>query len=197
MGNSWGEYSVFPCFLGQVTDIKEKLKLSKKVWSALPYTICKDESMTAGAANEEECWNGHSKARWGGLAFFWSGHCSASPGRLCWLGSTGLVMHKATESGGARRHLATAVQGDRFDGHLGTLTLKVPLSVESSFWVPRLWMRTEERWQMPGYGYPEITKRLLCSLNDLKTAELFLSIANGQDSLFFPSHVKQEVKVQL
>lgn len=47
-----------------VTDIKEKLKLSKKVWSALPYTICKDESMTASAANEEECWNGHSKARY-------------------------------------------------------------------------------------------------------------------------------------
>uniref|UniRef100_A0A8I3RTW0 Glypican 6 n=2 Tax=Canis lupus familiaris TaxID=9615 RepID=A0A8I3RTW0_CANLF len=48
----------------QVTDIKEKLKLSKKVWSTLPYTICKDESMTAGTSNEEECWNGHSKARY-------------------------------------------------------------------------------------------------------------------------------------
>lgn len=55
--------TVFPCFLDQVTDIKEKLKLSKKVWSALPYTICKDESVTAGTSNEEECWNGHSKAR--------------------------------------------------------------------------------------------------------------------------------------
>lgn len=53
----------FPWFLDQVTDIKEKLKLSKKVWSALPYTICKDESVTAGTSNEEECWNGHSKAR--------------------------------------------------------------------------------------------------------------------------------------
>ncbi|ERE88477.1 glypican-6-like protein, partial [Cricetulus griseus] len=47
-----------------VTDIKEKLKLSKKVWSALPYTICKDEGVTAGTSNEEECWNGHSKARY-------------------------------------------------------------------------------------------------------------------------------------
>nr|XP_012625206.1 glypican-6 isoform X1 [Microcebus murinus] len=47
-----------------VTDIKEKLKLSKKVWSALPYTICKDESVTAGTSNEEQCWNGHSKARY-------------------------------------------------------------------------------------------------------------------------------------
>lgn len=56
-------FIVFPRFLDQVTDIKEKLKLSKKVWSALPYTICKDESVTAGTSNEEECWNGHSKAR--------------------------------------------------------------------------------------------------------------------------------------
>ncbi|XP_050006346.1 glypican-6 isoform X2 [Alexandromys fortis] len=47
-----------------VTDIKEKLKLSKKVWSTLPYTICKDERVTAGTSNEEECWNGHSKARY-------------------------------------------------------------------------------------------------------------------------------------
>uniref|UniRef100_A0A3Q2IBS9 Glypican 6 n=1 Tax=Equus caballus TaxID=9796 RepID=A0A3Q2IBS9_HORSE len=47
-----------------VTDIKEKLKLSKKVWSTLPYTICKDESVTAGTSNDEECWNGHSKARY-------------------------------------------------------------------------------------------------------------------------------------
>lgn len=50
-------------FLDQVTDIKEKLKLSKKVWSTLPYTICKDERVTAGTSNDEECWNGHSKAR--------------------------------------------------------------------------------------------------------------------------------------
>lgn len=28
---------------------------------------------------------------------------------------------------------------------------------------------------MPGYGYPEITKSFLCSLNDFKVAELFLS----------------------
>lgn len=52
--------------LNQVTDIKEKLKLSKKFWSTFPYTICKDERVTAGSSNEEDCWNGHSKARWGG-----------------------------------------------------------------------------------------------------------------------------------
>jgi hypothetical protein len=59
-----GLLTCFPWFLDQVTDIKEKLKLSKKVWSALPYTICKDERVTAGTSNEEDCWNGHSKARW-------------------------------------------------------------------------------------------------------------------------------------
>lgn len=52
--------------LNQVTDIKEKLKLSKKFWSTLPYTICKDERVTAGPSIEEDCWNGHTKARWGG-----------------------------------------------------------------------------------------------------------------------------------
>lgn len=51
--------------LNQVTDIKEKLKLSKKFWSTFPYTICKDERVTAGSANEEDCWNGHTRARWG------------------------------------------------------------------------------------------------------------------------------------
>lgn len=49
--------------LNQVTDIKEKLKLSKKFWSTLPYTICKDEQVTAGPSIEEDCWNGHTKAR--------------------------------------------------------------------------------------------------------------------------------------
>lgn len=49
--------------LNQVTDIKEKLKLSKKFWSTLPYTICKDERVTAGPSMEEDCWNGHTKAR--------------------------------------------------------------------------------------------------------------------------------------
>uniref|UniRef100_A0A8C3Y4Y1 Glypican 6 n=1 Tax=Catharus ustulatus TaxID=91951 RepID=A0A8C3Y4Y1_CATUS len=48
----------------QVTDIKEKLKLSKKFWSTLPYTMCKDERVTAGPSVEEDCWNGHTKARY-------------------------------------------------------------------------------------------------------------------------------------
>lgn len=47
----------------QVTDIKEKLKLSKKFWSTLPYTICKEDRVTAGLSNEEDCWNGHTKAK--------------------------------------------------------------------------------------------------------------------------------------
>ncbi|KAJ7421387.1 hypothetical protein WISP_42973 [Willisornis vidua] len=51
-------------FVAEVTDIKEKLKLSKKFWSTLPYTICKDERVTAGPSVEEDCWNGHTKARY-------------------------------------------------------------------------------------------------------------------------------------
>ncbi|KAG8137621.1 hypothetical protein E2320_004846 [Naja naja] len=47
----------------KVIDIKEKLKLSKKFWSTLPYTICKEETVTAGMSNEEDCWNGHTKAK--------------------------------------------------------------------------------------------------------------------------------------
>uniref|UniRef100_H3AR47 Glypican 6 n=1 Tax=Latimeria chalumnae TaxID=7897 RepID=H3AR47_LATCH len=48
----------------KVRDIKEKLKQSKKFWSTLPYNICSDSRVTAGTSNEEECWNGHSKARY-------------------------------------------------------------------------------------------------------------------------------------
>ncbi|KAM4794685.1 glypican-6 [Rhinophrynus dorsalis] len=47
-----------------VVESKDKLKISKKLWSSLPYTICKEERMTGGLSNEEECWNGHSKARY-------------------------------------------------------------------------------------------------------------------------------------
>ncbi|XP_053161360.1 glypican-6 isoform X2 [Hemicordylus capensis] len=47
-----------------VTDIKDKLKLSKKFWSTLPYTICKEDEVTAGLSNEEDCWNGHTKAKY-------------------------------------------------------------------------------------------------------------------------------------
>eukprot|EP00062_Callorhinchus_milii_P006606 gi/632947357/ref/XP_007889008.1/ PREDICTED: glypican-6-like [Callorhinchus milii] len=47
-----------------VVDIKDKLKLAKKFWSTLPYTICNDEKLTAGMSNEEECWNGHNKGRY-------------------------------------------------------------------------------------------------------------------------------------
>lgn len=52
---------------------------------------------------------------------------------------------------------------------------------------------------MPGYGYPEITMSLLCSLNDFKAGELFLSVVKFARLavVFFPSQVKQEVKIQL
>lgn len=62
------------------------------------------------------------------------GRCTSSPGKLSWHSAANLFMQKATEGGGTSRHLATAVQSDRFDdGHLGALTLKVPLSMESLF----------------------------------------------------------------
>ncbi|XP_053311346.1 glypican-6 [Spea bombifrons] len=47
-----------------VTEIKEKLKVSQKFWSTLPQSICKEERITGRLPNEEECWNGHSKARY-------------------------------------------------------------------------------------------------------------------------------------
>ncbi|KAL4608902.1 glypican-6-like [Arapaima gigas] len=47
-----------------VIDIKEKLKQSKKFWSALPNGVCKEDKVTAGTANEEQCWNGHAKGRY-------------------------------------------------------------------------------------------------------------------------------------
>ncbi|XP_078258458.1 glypican-6a [Rhinoraja longicauda] len=47
-----------------VTDIKEKLKMVKKFWSTLPYTLCSDDKVTSGVSDEEECWNGHTKGRY-------------------------------------------------------------------------------------------------------------------------------------
>ncbi|KAJ8393835.1 hypothetical protein AAFF_G00055640 [Aldrovandia affinis] len=44
-----------------VIDIKEKLKQSKKFWATLPDGICLEDKVTAGASNEDQCWNGHSK----------------------------------------------------------------------------------------------------------------------------------------
>ncbi|KAM4702031.1 glypican-6 [Discoglossus pictus] len=47
-----------------VKEIKDQLKITKKFWSHLPHAICKEERMTAGLPNEEECWNGQTKARY-------------------------------------------------------------------------------------------------------------------------------------
>ncbi|KAG8452207.1 hypothetical protein GDO86_004124 [Hymenochirus boettgeri] len=47
-----------------VIEIKDKLRVSKKIWSSLPYAICKKGRMTGEHPNEAECWNGHSKARY-------------------------------------------------------------------------------------------------------------------------------------
>ncbi|NXX63396.1 GPC4 protein, partial [Scopus umbretta] len=50
-----------------VTDVKEKLKQAKKFWSSLPGNICNDEKMSVGTVNENECWNGSAKSRFGDL----------------------------------------------------------------------------------------------------------------------------------
>ncbi|XP_077987611.1 glypican-6-like [Glandiceps talaboti] len=47
-----------------VRDIKNKIKLAKKFWSNLPYTVCNDENIAAGVSNEEDCWNGENKERY-------------------------------------------------------------------------------------------------------------------------------------
>uniref|UniRef100_A0A8C5LI47 Glypican 6 n=1 Tax=Leptobrachium leishanense TaxID=445787 RepID=A0A8C5LI47_9ANUR len=47
-----------------ITDMKEKLQLSKKIWSSLPHSICKEKRLTGQLRDEEDCWNGHSKARY-------------------------------------------------------------------------------------------------------------------------------------
>ncbi|XP_068124018.1 glypican-6 [Hyperolius riggenbachi] len=46
----------------RVTEIKDRLKASKKTWSILPHSICKEERITGRESNQEQCWNGHSKA---------------------------------------------------------------------------------------------------------------------------------------
>ncbi|XP_069799288.1 glypican-4 isoform X1 [Dendropsophus ebraccatus] len=45
-----------------VSDVKQKLKASKKFWSSLPNNICKN-NWTSGI-NEDECWNGSEKSRY-------------------------------------------------------------------------------------------------------------------------------------
>uniref|UniRef100_A0A3B5BBE3 Glypican-6-like n=1 Tax=Stegastes partitus TaxID=144197 RepID=A0A3B5BBE3_9TELE len=45
-----------------VTDIKEKLKESKRFWSNLPDDICAKGKLTE--SDEEQCWNSHTKGRY-------------------------------------------------------------------------------------------------------------------------------------
>lgn len=60
-------------------------------------------------------------------------------------------MQKAVVGGGLWSHLVTAAESGRFDEHVGALTLKIPLSTESLFRLPRLWKRTGggDRCQLP------------------------------------------------
>lgn len=68
MQNSQPNISALCFGLWQVTDIKEKLKESKRFWSNLPDDICAKGTLTE--SDEEQCWNSHAKGRWGLLLHF-------------------------------------------------------------------------------------------------------------------------------
>ncbi|XP_055734569.1 glypican-6-like isoform X1 [Salvelinus fontinalis] len=57
--------TVWSAMQHSVIDIKEKLKLFKKLWSNLPEDICQPHRVTAGnATDDDQCWNGHTKGRY-------------------------------------------------------------------------------------------------------------------------------------
>lgn len=67
----YSEDNIFPSsVIGplQLTDIRGKLKESKKFWSKLPDDICTTVNLTE--SDEEHCWNSHTKGRWGLMLCF-------------------------------------------------------------------------------------------------------------------------------
>lgn len=54
-----------PYFPSQVLDLKEKVRLMRRFWTLLPHTLCSSEKAAAGMANEDSCWNGQTRGRWG------------------------------------------------------------------------------------------------------------------------------------
>lgn len=51
----------------QVSDVKEKLRLMRRFWVLLPHALCSDEKVAADVTNEDSCWNGQARGRWGGV----------------------------------------------------------------------------------------------------------------------------------
>ena len=49
-----------------VRDIKEKVQEAKDFWVQLPYSICNSE-IAAQPGQDEDCWNGQDRARYGGI----------------------------------------------------------------------------------------------------------------------------------
>lgn len=47
----------------QVADLSSKLREMRQYWIQLPVAIC--SKLAAGGANQDKCWNGITKARWG------------------------------------------------------------------------------------------------------------------------------------
>ena len=48
-----------------VRDIKEKVQEAKDFWLQLPYSICNSE-IAAQPGQDDDCWNGQDRARYGG-----------------------------------------------------------------------------------------------------------------------------------
>lgn len=58
-GVAYAKLILRACF--QVIDIKDRLRESKRFWSALPDSICAEDTVTD--PDEEQCWNSHTKGR--------------------------------------------------------------------------------------------------------------------------------------
>lgn len=56
--------SGFPVTWPQVSDLSSKLREMRQYWTQLSAALC--DKLAAGGANQEKCWNGITKARWGG-----------------------------------------------------------------------------------------------------------------------------------
>lgn len=56
---------LLPYFPSQVLDLRGKARLMRRFWTLLPHTLCSSEKTAAGTANEDSCWNGQARGRWG------------------------------------------------------------------------------------------------------------------------------------
>lgn len=50
----------------QVSDLSSKLREMRQYWTQLPVALC--SKMASGSTSQDKCWNGITKAKWGGEA---------------------------------------------------------------------------------------------------------------------------------